>query len=104
MRNIVLHAVVRGETDARGDLVKVFVAGHAFGLDTLLVRLEGPVGAIETAVGAMPRTHQWVARFNDRDALREAGVGLAAKVRVVAADIDDPDGCFSTTEARVETE
>lgn len=104
MRNIVLHAVVRGETDGGGDLARVLVAGHAFGLDLLLIRLEGPRGAVETAVGAMPRTHQWVARFDDVEALREAGIDVAVKVRVVAADLQDPSGCFSTTQARVELE
>jgi hypothetical protein len=104
MRNIVLHAVVRGEADAKGDLARVLVAGHAFGLDLLLVRLEGPTGAVETAVGAMPRTHQWVARFDDLDALNTAGIDVAAKVRVVAADLDDPTGCYSAAETRVEVE
>lgn len=104
MRNIVLHGVVRGETDAAGSLARVLVAGHAFGLDMLLVRLEGPRGTLEAAVGALPRTHQWVARFDDVAELREAGVAVGVKVRVVAADLGDPTGCYSATESRVELE
>lgn len=104
MRNIMLHAAVRGENDAAGALAKVFVAGHAFGLDTLLIRIEGPGGALETAVGAHPRTHQWLARFDDVEGLRTAGLALGVKVRAVAADLADPDGCYSSTTSTVEAE
>jgi hypothetical protein len=102
MRNIVLHGVVRGEVDAAGALAKVFVAGHAFGLATLLIRVEGPRGTLETAAGANPRTHQWLARFDDADGLRDAGFALGVKVRVVAADLSDPDGCYSSSTSTVE--
>lgn len=104
MRNIMLHGVVRGEVDGAGALAKVFVAGHAFGLDTLLIRIEGPRGALETAVGTHPRTHQWIARFDDAEGLRDAGLALGVKARVVAADLADPDGCYSSSTSAVEGE
>ncbi len=99
-----LHAVVRGEADASGTLSRVIVAGHAFGLDALLITVEGPRGQVEAAVGPHPRTHQWVVTFDDRGALDEAGIALGTRVRAVAADLGDPAGCYSTAEARVEAE
>ena len=103
MRNIMLHGAVRGEVDGTGALATVFVAGHAFGLDTLRIRIEGPRGTVETAVGVHPRAHQWLARFDDADGLRDAGFALGVKVRVVAADLSDPDGCYSSSTSTVET-
>ncbi len=104
MRNIMLHAVVMGELDASRALERVIVAGHAFGLHALRVRLEGPRGALTEDTGVHPRTHQWVVSFTDREALREAGIEPGVRVRAVAADLTDLEGCYSSAQARVEVD
>lgn len=104
MRNIMLHAVVHGEAAAGGALTRVLVAGHAFGLERLLVRVEGPRGTLEAVAFVHPRTHQWVAEFQDPQELARAGLAAGVKVRAVAADAADVEGCFSTTSAAVEVE
>lgn len=104
MRNIMLHAVVRGEAGAAGGLARAVVAGHAFGLERVSVTVEGPDGGVEAEVPVDPRTHQWVAVFTDVDGLRRAGVVMGRKVRAVAADAADPAGCYSSTEAVVSDE
>lgn len=103
MRNVMLHAVVRGVPSPAG-LARLVVAGHAFGMGRLAVRVEGPSGRLEAFADVHPRTHQWVAVFEDAGALRAAGVAAGARVRAVAADADDPDGCYSSAEARVEVD
>jgi citrate lyase beta subunit len=102
MRNILLHTAVHGETAADGALIRVRVLGHAFGLQRLVVTLEGPRGGIAVPTIVHPRTFEWVAEFHDAEALRRAGVGVGVRVRVVAADMDDEAGCFSSTTAVVE--
>ncbi|MFO0603940.1 MAG: hypothetical protein U0324_12240 [Polyangiales bacterium] len=104
MRNIMLHAAVHGEAAAGGALVRVLVAGHAFGLERLVVRLEGPRGALAAMAFAHPRTHEWVAEFGDAQELARAGVAAGVRVRAVAADAGDEAGCFSTTTAVVEAD
>lgn len=101
MRNIMLHAVLRGDADGHGALAHLVVVGHAYGLEQLMVTVEGPVGRVRTMAFVHPRTHQWAAVFDDGVGLAEAGVAFGVKVRAVVADADAPQECFSSVEARV---
>jgi hypothetical protein len=64
-----LHAVVRGELDASGDIVRLHVGGHAFDVDLLKVTIQGPRGTLEARVGVYPRSRHWVAVFDHADAM-----------------------------------
>ena len=99
-----LHAVVHGEAAAGGALTRALVAGHAFGLERLVVRLEGPRETLAALAFVHPNTHQWVAEFQDPQELARAGIAAGTRVRVVAADAADEAGCFSTTSVAVELE
>lgn len=102
MRNIMLHAVLRGEADGRGALARLVVAGHAFGVEQLVVTVEGPAGRARTMAFVHPRTHQWAAVFEDGSELAAAGIVAGVKVRAVVADADAPQECFSSAESRVD--
>ena len=45
---------------------------------------------------------QQCCRAAELDGLRDAGFALGVKVRVVAADLSDPDGCYSSSTSTVE--
>lgn len=94
MRNIILHRVTPDVHAPTGILGRVILVGHAFGLRRIYARLEGAMGAVE-AEGVVDENHHWEVEFDDPDGFARAGVEVGAPVRVVAADPDDRDGCFS---------
>jgi hypothetical protein len=99
MRNIVLHDVLRVDLDAADTLVRVVAEGLAFDVSRLLVSLHGASGRVEMLV--LARANEWIAVFDDRHALDAAGIVLGERVRAVAADLDDPQGCYSSCESRL---
>lgn len=94
MRNIVLHRITPDVHRPTGILGRVIVVGHAFGLSRVYARIEGARGALE-AEGEVDDTNQWEVEFDDPDGFARAGVAVGATIRVVAADPEDRDGCFS---------
>jgi hypothetical protein len=91
MRNILLHGVVHTARSPAGALDHVVVAGHAFGLARVAVSL----GDLRATVAVDARTHEWEVQFEDVGA---CGLRAGERVRVVAADPDDPLGCYSSCE------
>lgn len=94
MRNIVLHRVTPDVHAPTGILGRVIVVGHAFGLRQILVRIEGPTGAME-ASGDVDDSHHWVVEFDDPDGFARAGIAVGSRLRILAADPADRDGCYS---------
>jgi hypothetical protein len=100
MRNIVVHPVVRGVRSGAG-LESVHVEGHAFGLERVEVRLSADDATCKTVVSVGPTSH-WTAHFSRaRDGVLVTW-SEKAELKVVAADPDDPSGCYASLEARVQ--
>ncbi len=91
MRNILLHGVVHASRSPSGALDHVVVAGHAFGL----ARVAVSVGDLRATVEVDARTHEWEAHFEQ---VETYGLRAGERARVVAADPDDPLGCYSSCE------
>jgi hypothetical protein len=100
MRNIVVHQVVR----ARGEANRIellVVRGVAFGLKQLEVSVRGDRGTpaklrVETAADG-----GFHASFDNGTALRDAGCVCGATLHARVADANDPEGCYSSIEARL---
>jgi hypothetical protein len=99
VRNIIVHTVVRTARGARG-VETVHVEGHAFGLERVRVSIVVGAEARATDVDVDAASH-WVAHFSEARDRFPASWVIGTEARIVAADPDDPDGCYSSIQAKL---
>src|SRR4051794_32961850 len=100
MRNILVDTTIHG-IQVRGVLETVVVRGHGFGVEALLVSIVLSGDTHQQRVEIDPRGH-WLARFEHSRGEIPDGCEIGMVIGARAADAADPDGCYSTVEARID--